>query len=53
MPKTALQFRHNGREAAIFVDGGANLLTALREEVGDHIAEIRLRSGRLRRLHGA
>ena len=35
MPKTALQFRHNGREAAIFVDGGANLLTALREEVGD------------------
>jgi aerobic carbon-monoxide dehydrogenase small subunit len=36
MPKTALQFRHNGREVAIFVDGGANLLTMLREEVGDH-----------------
>ena len=36
MPKTALQFRHNGREVAIFVDGGANLLAALRDEVGDH-----------------
>jgi aerobic carbon-monoxide dehydrogenase small subunit len=35
MPKTALQFRHNGRDAAIFVDGGANLLDALRDEVGD------------------
>jgi aerobic carbon-monoxide dehydrogenase small subunit len=36
MPKTALQFRHNGREVAVFVDGGANLLSALRDEVGDH-----------------
>ena len=35
MPKTPLQFRHNGREVAVFVDGGANLLTALREELGD------------------
>jgi aerobic carbon-monoxide dehydrogenase small subunit len=36
MPKTALQFRHNGREVAFFVDGGASLLSALRDEVGDH-----------------
>jgi aerobic carbon-monoxide dehydrogenase small subunit len=35
MPKTPLQFRHNGRDAAIFVDGGASLLTALRDEIGD------------------
>jgi aerobic carbon-monoxide dehydrogenase small subunit len=35
MPKTPLQFRHNGREVAVFVDGAANLLTALREELGD------------------
>jgi aerobic carbon-monoxide dehydrogenase small subunit len=35
MPKTPLQFRHNGRDAAIFVDGGANLLAALRDEIGD------------------
>ena len=35
MPKTALQFRHNGREIAVFVDGGANLLSALRDEIGD------------------
>ncbi len=35
MPKTPLQFTHNGREVAVFVDGGANLLTALREELGD------------------
>ena len=27
MAKTALQFRHNGREVAVFVDGGTNLLT--------------------------
>ena len=36
MPKTALQFLHNGREMAIFVDGGMSLLAALRDEVGDH-----------------
>ena len=35
MPKTALQFRHNGREVAVFVDGGTSLLAALRELVGD------------------
>ncbi len=35
MPKTARQFRHNGREVAVFVDGGANLLSALRDEIGD------------------
>jgi aerobic carbon-monoxide dehydrogenase small subunit len=35
MAKTPLQFRHNGREVAIFVDGGANLLAALRDEVSD------------------
>jgi carbon-monoxide dehydrogenase small subunit len=35
MSKTPVQFRHNGVEVAVFVDGGANLLTALREGVGD------------------
>ena len=35
MPKTALQFRHNGREVAVFVDGGISLLIVLRELVGD------------------
>ena len=35
MAKTALQFRHNGREVAVFVDGGENLLNALREGLGD------------------
>ena len=35
MAKTALQFRHNGREVAVFVDAGGNLLNALREGVGD------------------
>ena len=35
MAKTALQFRHNGREVAVFVDGGANLLATLRDAVGD------------------
>jgi carbon-monoxide dehydrogenase small subunit len=36
MAKTALQFRHNDREVAVFVEGGANLLAALRDGVGDH-----------------
>ena len=36
MAKTPLQFRHNGRDVAIFVDGGMSLLSALRDEVGDH-----------------
>ena len=35
MSKTAVQFRHNGTDVAVFVDGGANLLTALRDGVGD------------------
>ena len=35
MAKTALQFRHNGRDVAIFVDGGTTLLGALRELIGD------------------
>ena len=33
--KTPVQFRHNGADVAVFVDGGANLLTALRDGVGD------------------
>ena len=35
MTKTPLQFRHNGRDIALFVDGGVNLLVALREGIGD------------------
>ena len=35
MAKTPVQFGHNGSDVAVFVDGGANLLTALREGVGD------------------
>jgi aerobic carbon-monoxide dehydrogenase small subunit len=35
MSKTPVQFRHNGVDVAVFVDGGANLLTAIREGVGD------------------
>src|ERR1700694_1143629 len=35
MAKTALQFRHNDRDVAVFVDGGANLLTVLRDQLGD------------------
>ena len=35
MAKTPLQFTHNGHEVAIFVDGAANLLSALRDLVGD------------------
>jgi len=33
--KTPVQFRHNGTDVAVFVDGGANLLSALRDGVGD------------------
>jgi aerobic carbon-monoxide dehydrogenase small subunit len=40
MPKTPLQFRHNGRDVAVFVDGGASLLTALRDEIGDFSAKF-------------
>src|ERR1700743_3991223 len=36
MAKTPLLFRPNRREVAIFVDGGMSLLSALRDEVGDH-----------------
>jgi carbon-monoxide dehydrogenase small subunit len=35
MGKTAVQFRHNGNDVAVVVDGGTNLLTALRQGVGD------------------
>jgi carbon-monoxide dehydrogenase small subunit len=35
MAKTAVEFRHNGAEVAVFVDGGANLLVALRDGLGD------------------
>jgi aerobic carbon-monoxide dehydrogenase small subunit len=35
MAKTALQFRHNDRDVAVFVDSGANLLSTLRDQVGD------------------
>lgn len=35
MSKTAVQFRHNGSDVAVFVDGGANLLMTLREGLGD------------------
>src|ERR687894_1330392 len=35
MSKTPVQFRHNGVNVAVFVNGGANLLTAIRDGVGD------------------
>jgi aerobic carbon-monoxide dehydrogenase small subunit len=35
MAKTAVKFRHNNSDVAVFVDGGANLLTTLREGLGD------------------
>jgi aerobic carbon-monoxide dehydrogenase small subunit len=35
MAKNAVRFRHNNRDVAVFVDGGANLLTALRDGLGD------------------
>ena len=35
MTKTPLQFTLNGKETAVFVDGGANLLDVLRRVVGD------------------
>lgn len=34
--KTPVQFRLNGGPAAVFADGGENLLTTLREGLGDH-----------------
>ena len=36
MAKTALQFRHNDHDVAVFVEGGESLLVALRDGVGDH-----------------
>ncbi len=36
MAKTPLQFTHNRREVAVFVEGGTSLLMALRDGVGDH-----------------
>lgn len=33
--KTAVQFRHNGADVAVFVEGGQNLLQTLREGLGD------------------
>ena len=35
MAKKPIEFRHNGREQAIFVDEGANLLDILRRGLGD------------------
>jgi carbon-monoxide dehydrogenase small subunit len=35
MSKTAVRFRHNGNEVAVFLDGGENLLTTLRQRIGD------------------
>jgi aerobic carbon-monoxide dehydrogenase small subunit len=35
MSKTPVQFRHNGSDVAVFVEGGANLLSVLRESIGD------------------
>ena len=35
MTKTPVQFQHNGADVAVFVDGGANLLNAIRDGVGD------------------
>ena len=35
MSKSPIQFRHNGRDVAVFVGGGANLLMVLRDQVGD------------------
>jgi carbon-monoxide dehydrogenase small subunit len=35
MTKIPVQIRHNGREKAVFADGGANLLDVLRRGIGD------------------
>ena len=35
MAKKPIQFRHNGRDQAVFVEDGANLLDTLRRGVGD------------------
>jgi carbon-monoxide dehydrogenase small subunit len=38
--KTPVQFKHNGSDVAVFVDGGASLLTALRLGIGDTSAKF-------------
>ncbi len=35
MVKVPVRFTHNGREKAVFADGGANLLDVLRRGIGD------------------
>ena len=40
MAKTPVQFRLNGADKAVFVDGGENLLNALRRGVGDMSAKF-------------
>ena len=35
MSRTPIEFRHNGRDQAIFVEDGANLLDVLRRGIGD------------------
>ncbi len=35
MAKVPVRFTHNGREKAVFADGGANLLDVLRRGIGD------------------
>jgi aerobic carbon-monoxide dehydrogenase small subunit len=40
MARTPIQFRLNGADVATFVDGGANLLSALRTGVGDFAAKF-------------
>jgi len=40
MAKTPVQFRLNGTDKAVFVDGGENLLNALRRGVGDMSAKF-------------
>ena len=40
MAKTPVQFRLNGSDKAVFVDGGDNLLNALRRGVGDTSAKF-------------
>ena len=36
MAKTPLQFRFNGTDKAVFVDGGQSLLEVIRRDIGDH-----------------
>src|SRR6185295_19907734 len=40
MAKTPVQFRLNGADKAVFVDGGENLLNALRRGIGDMSAKF-------------